>query len=345
MAPLLVAELRRLLLDHLQDHQPTGIVESAQGLHALGIKLLSTGGTAKLLAEAGLPVTEVAEVTQFPEMMDGRVKTLHPASTAACQRRELPAHMALPAEHGIDTIDLLRNLGKLSDKLRFALSVAAFNRIAQYDGAISDYLSSVKFEDEKLSEAYVPERSPFPARATATSPRCRTCPTAKTATSRPPCPATCIRLPAPWSRASSCRARSFPTTTSPTPTLPGNASRVSRAAGLRDRQARQPLRRGRGKDAHEAYARPSRPTPPAPSAASSPQPHGGQGSGEAVVKQFVEVLIAPDFTSQALEIFKPKVNVRLMKIALPAGGERAWDQGPNAMDAKRVGSGPAAADR
>src|SRR5256885_12252972 len=53
----------------------------------------------------------------------------------------------------------LKASGKLSDKLRFALSVAAFNRIAQYDGAISDYLSSVKFEDEKLSEAYVPERS------------------------------------------------------------------------------------------------------------------------------------------------------------------------------------------
>ncbi|MGE8374701.1 MAG: bifunctional phosphoribosylaminoimidazolecarboxamide formyltransferase/IMP cyclohydrolase, partial [Diaphorobacter nitroreducens] len=56
----------------------TGIVEFAQALHALGIRLLSTGGTAKLLAESGLPVTEVAEVTQFPEMLDGRVKTLHP---------------------------------------------------------------------------------------------------------------------------------------------------------------------------------------------------------------------------------------------------------------------------
>ena len=56
----------------------TGIVEFAQALHALGIKLLSTGGTAKLLAEQGLPVTEVAEFTQFPEMLDGRVKTLHP---------------------------------------------------------------------------------------------------------------------------------------------------------------------------------------------------------------------------------------------------------------------------
>jgi hypothetical protein len=56
----------------------TGIVELARALHALGIKLLSTGGTAKLLADKGLPVTEVAEMTGFPEMLDGRVKTLHP---------------------------------------------------------------------------------------------------------------------------------------------------------------------------------------------------------------------------------------------------------------------------
>src|SRR5574344_1092940 len=199
----------------------TGIVEFAQALHALGIKLLSTGGTAKLLADAGLPVTEVAEVTQFPEMLDGRVKTLHPkVHGGLLARRDLPAHMAALKEHGIDTIDLLvvnlypfeatvakpgctladaienidiggpamvrsaaknwrhvavltdaaqyagvlaelKAAGKLSDKLRFSLSVAAFNRISQYDGAISDYLSSVQFEDEKLSEDYVPERAPF----------------------------------------------------------------------------------------------------------------------------------------------------------------------------------------
>ena len=56
----------------------TGILEFAQALHALDVKLLSTGGTAKLLADAGLPVTEVADHTGFPEMLDGRVKTLHP---------------------------------------------------------------------------------------------------------------------------------------------------------------------------------------------------------------------------------------------------------------------------
>jgi phosphoribosylaminoimidazolecarboxamide formyltransferase/IMP cyclohydrolase len=86
----------------------TGILEFAQALHALGIKLLSTGGTAKLLADAGLPVTEVADHTGFPEMLDGRVKTLHPKIHGGLlARRDVPEHMAALKRHGIDTIDLL----------------------------------------------------------------------------------------------------------------------------------------------------------------------------------------------------------------------------------------------
>jgi len=86
----------------------TGIVEFAQALHAQGIKLLSTGGTAKLLADKGLPVTEVSEITGFPEMLDGRVKTLHPrVHGGLLARRDLPEHMAALKEHGINTIDIL----------------------------------------------------------------------------------------------------------------------------------------------------------------------------------------------------------------------------------------------
>jgi phosphoribosylaminoimidazolecarboxamide formyltransferase / IMP cyclohydrolase len=86
----------------------TGIVDFARALHGQGVQLLSTGGTARLLADAGLPVTEVAEVTGFPEMLDGRVKTLHPRIHGGLlARRDLPAHMAALAEHGIGTIDLL----------------------------------------------------------------------------------------------------------------------------------------------------------------------------------------------------------------------------------------------
>ena len=86
----------------------TGVVEFAQALAAQGVRLLSTGGTARLLADAGLAVTEVAEVTGFPEMLDGRVKTLHPRIHGGLlARRDLPEHMAALAAHGIQTIDLL----------------------------------------------------------------------------------------------------------------------------------------------------------------------------------------------------------------------------------------------
>ena len=86
----------------------TGIADFARGLHQLGVRLVSTGGTARLLAEQGLPVTEVATLTGSPEMLDGRVKTLHPTIHGALlARRELPAHMAALQEHGIALIDLL----------------------------------------------------------------------------------------------------------------------------------------------------------------------------------------------------------------------------------------------
>ena len=378
----------------------TGIVEFAQGLHALGIKLLSTGGTAKLLAEAGLPVTEVAEVTQFPEMLDGRVKTLHPkVHGGLLARRELPAHMAALKEHGIDTIDLLvvnlypfeatvakagctladaiENIdiggpamvrsaaknwadvgvitdagqyeavlaelkanGKLSDKLRFALSVAAFNRIAQYDGAISDYLSSVKFEDDKLSETYVPERSAFPGQSNGHFTKVQDLRYGENSHQQ----AALYRdlYPAPGSLVMGEQLQGKE--------LSYNNIADADAAWECVKSFEQPacviVKHANpcgvalGKDAHEAYAKAFQTDPTSA--------FGGiiafnrtvdKAAAEAVVKQFVEVLMAPDFTAEALEIFKPKVNVRLMKIALPAGGERAWDQGRNAVDAKRVGSG------
>ena len=86
----------------------TGLIETARALHDLGVELISTGGTRAAIAAAGLPVTDVAEVTGFPEMMDGRVKTLHPKVHGALLGvREAPAHAAAMAEHGILGIDLL----------------------------------------------------------------------------------------------------------------------------------------------------------------------------------------------------------------------------------------------
>ena len=86
----------------------SGLADFAAGLHALGWELLSTGGTAKALRDAGLPVRDVSDVTAFPEMLDGRVKTLHPAVHGGLlARRDLAEHMAAIAEHGIAPIDLV----------------------------------------------------------------------------------------------------------------------------------------------------------------------------------------------------------------------------------------------
>jgi phosphoribosylaminoimidazolecarboxamide formyltransferase/IMP cyclohydrolase len=85
----------------------TGIVEFARGLVELGIEIVSTGGTARELIEAGVPVREVSDLTGFPEIMDGRVKTLHPKLHAALLAvRDEPAHMQAAEEHDVELIDL-----------------------------------------------------------------------------------------------------------------------------------------------------------------------------------------------------------------------------------------------
>jgi phosphoribosylaminoimidazolecarboxamide formyltransferase/IMP cyclohydrolase len=86
----------------------TGLIEAAQQLAALGVELVSTGGTRKAIADAGLPVKDVSDLTGFPEMMDGRVKTLHPVVHGGLLGvRDAPAHKAAMDEHGIGAIDLL----------------------------------------------------------------------------------------------------------------------------------------------------------------------------------------------------------------------------------------------
>ena len=86
----------------------TGVTDFARGLADLGWKLISTGGTAKALREAGINVRDVSEVTNFPEMLDGRVKTLHPAIHGALlARRDLPEHARALAEANIEPIDLV----------------------------------------------------------------------------------------------------------------------------------------------------------------------------------------------------------------------------------------------
>jgi phosphoribosylaminoimidazolecarboxamide formyltransferase / IMP cyclohydrolase len=86
----------------------SGLESFAKGLTDLGVQVISTGGTARLLNDSGIPVTQVEEVTGFPEMLDGRVKTMHPKLMAGIlARRDVPEHMSTIADHGIEPIDMV----------------------------------------------------------------------------------------------------------------------------------------------------------------------------------------------------------------------------------------------
>ena len=374
----------------------SGIVEFAQALSELGVSLISTGGTARLLAEHGLKVVEVADLTGFPEMLDGRVKTLHPKIHGGLlARRDLCSHMDALKAHQIETIDLLvvnlypfeatvakpgctlddaienidiggpamvrsaaknwrgvtvltdasqyakvleelRSSGAVSVATRFALSVAAFNRIAQYDGAISDYLSSLQF----APDAAVPAQSLFPTQANGRFVKLQDLRYGENAHQQ----AALYRdlYPAPGSLVTAKQVqgkelsynniadadaawecvKSFDT---PACVIVKHANPCGVALGV---------------DAQEAYTKAFQTDPTSA--------FGGiialncpvdEKAALNIAKQFVEVLIAPAFSGEALAVFKSKVNVRILLIDLPPGGQTAWHQGRNAMDVKRVGSG------
>src|SRR3954449_6975336 len=86
----------------------TGIVDFARGLAELGVEIVSTGGSAAALADAGLEVRSISDFTGFPEIMDGRVKTLHPRLYAGLlARRDEPSHMVAAEDQGIEFVDLV----------------------------------------------------------------------------------------------------------------------------------------------------------------------------------------------------------------------------------------------
>ena len=373
----------------------TGVLDFARALAALGVKLLSTGGTAKLLADAGLAVTEVAAHTGFPEMLDGRVKTLHPAIHGGLlARRDVPEHMAAIEQHGIATIDLLvvnlypfeatvakpgctledaienidiggpamvrsaaknwRDVAVLTDAsqyapvlaelqaggavsrdTKFALSVAAFNRISNYDAAISDYLSSlkpdgtraaypaqsngrfVKLQDLRYGEnphqsaAFYRDLHPAPGSLV----------TAQQLQGKELSYNNIADADAAWE----C-VKSFDASDSPV------ACVIVKHAN--------PCGVALGANAAEAYSKALKTDPT--SAFGGIIAFNGELDGAAatlVAKQFVEVLIATSYTPEALAVFATKPNTRVLQIALPPGGTSAWDQGRNAQDVKRVGSG------
>lgn len=370
----------------------TGIVEFAQALHQLGVQLISTGGTAQLLSAQGLPVQEVAELTGFPEMLDGRVKTLHPmVHGALLARRDMPSHMQALQAHGIETIDLLvvnlypfeatvaaadcsleeaienidiggpamvRSAAKnwkhvavvtdasqyamvlnelqqqngVTELTRFQLAVSAFNRISQYDGAISDYLSSLDLSTE--------QRSIFPGQANGRFIKLQDLrygenPHQLAAFYRDTHPApgslvTALQLQgkelsynniADADAAWEC-VKSFD---SPACVIVKHAN---------------PCGVGLAEDALGAYRKAYLTDPTSA--------FGGiiafncpvdTATAQALGQQFVEVLMAPSFTGEALQLLQTKANVRVLQIALPPGGDDAWSQGLNAIDVKRIGSG------
>src|ERR1044071_772378 len=103
-----MTDLRRVTRALISVSDKTGLIDFARGLASHGIELVSTGGTAKAITDAGLKVMDVSELTGFPEMMDGRVKTLHPKVHGGLLAiRDNKDHAGAMASHGIRPIDLL----------------------------------------------------------------------------------------------------------------------------------------------------------------------------------------------------------------------------------------------
>jgi len=112
--------LRRIERALISVYDKTGVLEFAKGLAAMNVEIVSTGGTHKLLASNGVPVREVSDLTGFPEILDGRVKTINPRIAAGLLAiRENPEHARQVAEHQIQMIDLVCvNLYPFADTIR-----------------------------------------------------------------------------------------------------------------------------------------------------------------------------------------------------------------------------------
>ncbi|MGZ5252710.1 MAG: bifunctional phosphoribosylaminoimidazolecarboxamide formyltransferase/IMP cyclohydrolase, partial [Caldimonas sp.] len=355
----------------------TGIVEFARALAALGVTLLSTGGTAKLLAEAGIAVKEVAEHTGFPEMLDGRVKTLHPAIHGGLlARRDTPAHMAAIAEHGIAPIDLLvvnlypfeatvaapgctlaeaienidiggpamvrsaaknwrdvavltdasqydgvlaelKGRGTVSEATRFALAVAAFNRISNYDAAISDYLSSLAGPSDG-----VPERAEFPAQANGRFVKLQDLrygenPHQRAAFYRDLQPAPGSLVTARQLQGKELSYNNIADADAAWECVKSFSPADAPAACVIVKHA-NPCGVAIGASSGEAYAKALKTDPTSAFGGIIAFNTAVDGAcAEAVTKQFVEVVIAPAFSAEALAVFSAKKNARVLQIDLP----------------------------
>jgi phosphoribosylaminoimidazolecarboxamide formyltransferase/IMP cyclohydrolase len=388
-----MAIIKRALIS-VSDKQ--GILEFAQALHGFGVEILSTGGTAKLLRDNNIPVIEVSDYTGFPEMLDGRVKTLHPkVHGGLLGRRDVPEHVQAMQNAGIPPIDMLvvnlypfeatvakadctleeaiENIdiggpamvrsgaknwkdvtvltdasqyatvlaemqstgGATSQATRFALSVAAFNRISNYDAAISDYLSSFNADNT---------RNPFPGQTNGRFVKIQDLrygenPHQQAAFYRDLYPAPGSLVTAEQLQGKELSYNNIADADAAWETVKSFDSASNTAACVIVKHA-NPCGVALGSTTLEAYSKAFQtdPTSAFGGIIAFNRPIDG-ATAEAVSKQFVEVLIAPGFSPDALAIFQAKANVRVLKIALPPGGETAWHKGRNSHDIKRVGSG------
>jgi phosphoribosylaminoimidazolecarboxamide formyltransferase / IMP cyclohydrolase len=380
----------------------TGVVELARSLARLGIQILSTGGTARLLADQGLAVTEVADHTGFPEMLDGRVKTLHPMIHGGLlARRDLPEHREALQTHGIAPIDLLvvnlypfeqtvatpgctleqaiENIdiggpamirsaaknwrdvvvltdadqypvvlreierdGTVSQATRFALAVAAFNRISSYDGAISDYLSGLEHKADS-TPAPVPSRTLFPGQFNPRFVKLQDLrygenPHQQAAFYRDPQPAAGSLVTA---RQVQGKELSYNNIADADAAWECVKSFQSPACVIVKHA--NPCGVALGTDSTQAYERAFQTDPTSA--------FGGiiafnrevdAAAAKAVSRQFVEVLIAPSYSPEATTLLAAKPNVRVLQVPLAeAAGDssQAHDSTRVSYDFKRVGSG------
>jgi phosphoribosylaminoimidazolecarboxamide formyltransferase/IMP cyclohydrolase len=221
--------------------------------------------------------------------------------------------------------------GRVSQATRFALSVAAFNRISQYDGAISDYLSGIQPDGSHAL---------FPAQSNGRFVKLQDLrygenPHQKAAYYRDLYPA-----PGSLASATQIQGKELSYNNIADADAAWECVKSFDACACVIVKHANPCGVALGTDPLDAYAKAFRtdPTSAFGGIIAFNRPVDG-ATAQQVGKQFVEVLMAPAFSEEALAVFRGKPNVRLLQIALPPGGESAWQQGRNAKDVKRVGSG------
>ncbi|MDB5908974.1 MAG: purH [Massilia sp.] len=372
----------------------TGVLDFARALAAMGVNILSTGGTAKLLADNGVAVTEVADYTGFPEMLDGRVKTLHPkVHGGILARRDFPEHVAKLSEHAIPTIDMvvvnlypfqqtvakdnctledaIENIdiggpamlrsaaknhkdvvvvcdpadygmvlaemkgtstaaGTVGYDTKFMLAKKVFAHTAQYDGAITNYLTSLGADKQHMTRAAYPQVLNMSFDKVQDM-RYGENPHQSAAFYRD-------RAPAPGTLANYKQLQGKELSYNNIADADAAWESVKTLGDLGQAAAcvivkhANPCGVAIGADALDAYSRALQTDPTSAFGgiiAFNVEVDGK--TAEAIAKLFVEVLIAPSFSSEALQIMAARQNVRLLQIPL--------GNGHNPFDVKRVGGG------